>query len=311
MAKKVSTDVSKDIAVQSNALVRAIYALPAMDKKLILIAYSQVRKEDKELHEYIFDRQSIARALNREKDRNYDWLEQTCSHIFEHHLTFRIPDGGWEKTTWLSSAKYDPSKGTVSFVIQPRLKDYLLNLKNQFTVVPLDQALRLSGKYSIRILELLLQWKSLEKGGKWTVTFTVQELREMFELTDRYSSNKELRRRVIESAREEINEADIGLTLDVEPIKQGRSVTGFALRVQTYMRGAPRPIPKPSEEESEIEALGGEDRQRFMSILAELKSSQELLPLGGYISSFMRDQALQGEAFKRFQQERRKRRPTG
>ncbi len=302
--KKLAHPNTRDIVVQANTLVKSIYSLPALEKKLVMLAYSKIKKGDTELPDYTFDRTEVARILGREKDGNYEWLKSLCESVGKRPLTLPKPEGGWIVTNWLT-AEYKPRTGEIVFTCQAKLRDYFLDLKNQFTIVPLELALRLTGKYSIRILELVLQWQGTARNGRWVTELEIAELREMFMLNDSYKTTKEFKRNVIDRAVEEINLSDIGLTSNSEPVSRGRFIVGFKLTTQLYQIGVARATLPPTADDLEIDDLSTEDKTRYLLILADLKRDGELIPLAGYETMATRDAQLAHRALEQFKTEKK------
>lgn len=94
----------------------------------------------------------------------------------------------------------------------------LTALERQYTAYRAGEIVNLNSVYSVRIYEWLCQFRSTG----W-MKITVQELRDRLQLQETYSQFRDLRRRVIEHAVEEINRtADLDVKVTYQ--KKGRSV---------------------------------------------------------------------------------------
>ena len=77
-----------------------------------------------------------------QKELNFDSIENGCNYgIFKSEILellkkpFQIPeDEGW--TNWFSFLKY--KEGVIEYAFDERLKQYLLNLKNNNEIRPLN-----------------------------------------------------------------------------------------------------------------------------------------------------------------------------
>ncbi|WP_157723415.1 replication initiation protein, partial [Salmonella enterica] len=97
-------------------------------------------------------------------------------------------------------------------------------LKGQFTRVVVKNVSSLSSTYSIRIYELLQQFRST--GDR---TISLDDFRSILELEDKYSDFKILNRDLIKPAIAELNEkSDLAVT--VETVKKGRTVVALRFR---------------------------------------------------------------------------------
>jgi plasmid replication initiation protein len=121
---------------------------------------------------------------------------------------------------WLSSAEYHFKEGIVELCFDPKLKPFLLKLKEKFTAYSLQIAIKFDSAYSIRIYELLKQY---EKLGIRTIR--VEELKQYLgiEKNKAYKKYNNLKRKVILTAYEELKEkADI--YFEFEEKKKGRKI---------------------------------------------------------------------------------------
>jgi plasmid replication initiation protein len=101
---------------------------------------------------------------------------------------------------------------------------YLTQLKGQFTRVVIKNVSSLSSTYSIRIYELLQQFRST--GDR---TIALDDFRSMLNLDDKYQQFKDLNKLLLKPAIAELNEkSDLAVTF--ETIKQGRKVIALRFR---------------------------------------------------------------------------------
>jgi len=125
------------------------------------------------------------------------------------------PNGGYLQVSIAASAEYIPHERMVEIELSNKIKPYLINVTNTFTVYQLQTVLTLKSKYSKRIYQMLCQWQS----SGYFVT-TVSKLRSQFELEDKYDGFSMFKKKVLDVAQEELNETDKKFTYKVS--KQGR-----------------------------------------------------------------------------------------
>lgn len=110
-------------------------------------------------------------------------------------------------------------------VFHPDVLPYLIQLKNKFTQLELQELAKISGSfYSFRIFLLMLEWKD-----KGVVYKRIDDLRKEFGLQDKYHKFKDFRRWVLDTAVAEINEKtdwQVSYTLK----KTGRKFTHIELK---------------------------------------------------------------------------------
>ena len=194
---------------------------------------------------------------------------------------------------WIAEAVYNTGKLTIKPA--PSLKPYLLELRERFTIVPLEQAGKLRSIYSIRIYQFLKQYYNL---GSFDLN--VSEFREIFTLEKRYLKFYELRRCVLDVAKKELDEkADLTFTL--ETIRRGKTIFTLKFTIVTNKKKKNKEIDLPDaktksydnkQKNVQSDALPGEpclpntiiqkesealDRKIFNEFLEEVKENDKFI----------------------------------
>jgi plasmid replication initiation protein len=128
---------------------------------------------------------------------------------------------------WFSSLEYEPNAGEFTFRVSPEMKPFLLELADNFTLYRLADVYRFSSASAWKLYENLARWRS---AGKWEVS--LDELRELLGVAGKYPLWRDLRKRVIDPALEQIN-TQTDLTVVYEPTKRGRRFTGLSFAIRT------------------------------------------------------------------------------
>ena len=217
------------IAYKSNALIEASYKLTLQEQRFLLVCISRLKSgEDSpspdeqktmtitaaEFHDAFPDmgRQHAEARLKEAIDRLWD-----RSVIIKNEEKRRVPLGAVPGAVFQGEAKVDI---TFSDAIMP----YLTQLKGQFTRVVVKNVSSLSSTYSIRIYELLQQFRST--GDR---TIAIDDFRTMLAVEDKYQQFKDLNKMIIKPAIAELNEKS-DLVVTVETIKKGRTVVALHFR---------------------------------------------------------------------------------
>ena len=251
------------VVVQSNKLIEARYSLTVGEQRLIFAMASMIHPDDVDFFAYEMRVKDLAELLNFNLKYAYLEIDKITDRLMERVL--RIPDKkGWLKIGWVSSSRYDPEKGIVSFKFDPDLKPYLLKLKREFTKSKLLIMTQFQSIYSIRIYQLLKQYKGI--GYR---EFRVEELKEILGLKKtQYSAFKDFRRWVLNQAKKEFEKKDkagncnCDLTFILETIREGRKIARlkFIIVEQKYQASAFVPDivkkePKPKKPQTVQEQL--------------------------------------------------------
>jgi len=303
MTKKVAP-TPKDIVAQSNKLTMARYNLSAVQKKLVAMVFAKVRMEDEDFQEYEFKRQDVAELLGRESEHGYAWLKADCTKLLKQVAQLPNPEdpNGWILSTFFSTITYTESGKSVRFQPSPKMKPYFLKLQSEYTLLPLPYVMSLSGKYALRLLELVMQWWTIINAkGSFIIPVEVDELRAAWGVGKRYKDNRQLKQAVVNRAVLEVNAARLGFRIEVKTDRSGNrgAASKFDFKVTRLRKDDPVPVDPVTEDDETVEGLSAERRTLYEKILKEVRAEGDLFPLAGYSSEFMRDQAQQAEALKR------------
>ena len=211
----------KALVVKDNKLIEAHYKLTKLEQHIVLAMVSKIKKNDVEFKRYMM---SIKDFFGADYGSKYEEMKKATERLMQKIIKIREPDGLLQ-VAWLSSAKYYEGEGVVELEFSPRLKPYLLKLKEKFTAYELTNVIQFKSTYSIRIYELLKQYENIKSR-----TITLDELQAMVGTV--YPRYTDFRKNVIEIAEKELKEkADIYFTYN--PIKFGRRVNSIEFHIKT------------------------------------------------------------------------------
>lgn len=230
------------LVVKHNDLIEARYqAFTVVEQRIILMLLGQIQKNDTDFKTYLVTVSDFSKLtgipLNSSFYRN---LRDTIRGLMGK--TIHIQQGkSWLITNWLSSAKYVEGSGCVELSFDPKLKPYLLDLKEKYTRYQLDIAIQFKSQYSIRLYECLKKEAQIIKGYKHKSNFeqkySYEELRKIFALTEKeYLTFFNFRNRVLDPASKEVSDkSDLNIT-QVEYLKTGRKITHVCFYVTIRSR---------------------------------------------------------------------------
>jgi plasmid replication initiation protein len=126
---------------------------------------------------------------------------------------------------WVFHVKYREGQGCVELGFSPTVLPHLTMLNKEFTSYQLKQIGSLSSFYAVRLYELMSQFLKLGERS-----CTLDQLRQMLDLGDKYQDVKDMRKRVLDPALKEMN-ANTDLAVTAEPMRKGRKITGFSFTI--------------------------------------------------------------------------------
>lgn len=157
----------------------------------------------------------ISDFLTDEDDKNHSRIKAALKALHQKTFTYR-DDEVWECMSIISNPKIRLHSSRVSFIVNNKVWDVLLDFSRGFSRYDLEVAFSLESAYSMRFYEMFA-------GQEEPITYTIEALRKEFCLEDKYAMTKDFIRRVVESAKHELDmKSPVSFTYT--PIKEGRKI---------------------------------------------------------------------------------------
>ena len=217
------------VIAKSNALIqKARYKLTLQQQRIILYAISMIKPEDTELQEYQFDLRELCRDCGiTYNGNNYNHFKEAITTLASQVFWITKESGEQTLCHWITKARIDKNNTTVSIRLDEDLKPYLLELRNNYTL--LDKSiLKMKSAHSQRLYEILHSYRHL---GAFNTT--VSRLKELLFVADKYPEYKELKRNLLEKAIKEINALG-ELYIEYEEIRENRAVSEIIFYIKHY-----------------------------------------------------------------------------
>lgn len=236
-----------NIVSKANDLNLRAYQLSRTEQLLVLTIASLVQPTDEDFKTYTLYIKDFLELLGVSDQSKYIELPKLTRGLMTKVIEIKKPHSLLQ-VAWFSSAEHKPGEGVIEIEFSPKLKPYLLNLKENFVSYALQHVSKLVSKYSIRIYELLKQYQF-----KKSVTFEMNEFRDLIGLDDsiypRYSNMKP---KILLNSQKELSEKT-DISFDFEEIKTGRKVTDLKFYIKSNTRASVKPKVSSQEEVSVTE----------------------------------------------------------
>jgi len=213
---------------QSNKLIEASHTLTLNEKRLILAAASMIdpRKPLSKDGYFTIRADSFAEVFGIDVSHAYEALNEAASRLFERDIRSYAKNGKLvERLRWVFHVKYKEGQGCVELGFSPKILPHLTMLNREFTSYQLKQLGNLSSFYAIRLYELMSQFHKLGQRE-----CTLDQLRQMLDLGEKYKDVKDMQKRVLVPALKELN-THTDLTVTTEPRRKGRKIIGFSFSI--------------------------------------------------------------------------------
>ena len=254
-----------DLVVMDNAIINSAYSLSLNEQRLVLSAIAKIPKGVAVDGDTVYcvgredflklgvDSYTVAREIRTATkdlmkkslvvktplgEYEYQWLQAVFRFDREAEIKLRekFPNSGdleaymkgAKKLNFLEAIKKkaDDDDIVACLVFSQDVAIHLTDLKKNFTQFELEDLAGFGSTYSVRIYQLIMQFKST--GYR---KITINDLRYTLALGNKYPLVADLKRWVIDTAIAEINEKS-PYKVSYEMIKTGRKFTHLALRFQ-------------------------------------------------------------------------------
>jgi plasmid replication initiation protein len=212
--------MDKLVVYKDNYLIEASYKLTLVEQRLMLFCISKLNPQKPEQKQTIRVSEFLQQFQDMDKKSVYYQLQKAIDDIYERSIKVKDPKRTKE-FRWIQSKEYFSDKATAIIEFSNAVMPYLCQLEKQFTQYQLRNISAFKRTYSIRLYELLTQYRTLKKR-----LITVSDLRNLLLLDQKFSVWGELKRKVIDPSIEEINSKS-DLKIEYIMLKTGRAVTSI------------------------------------------------------------------------------------
>lgn len=246
---------------KSNDLVEARYKFDIWETRLFTRMLMMIERDDKDFHEYRVYLTDLIKDFGLDSSNaSYERLKMGAMKLMTKiiQVVRETKDGPMEFSTPIVVGvdnPLNPEPGDGEFIdmsFHPKMKPFLLELREKFTMYDVRNILKLPSSYSIRIYELLKQYEKIGR-RKFEITDLKRIIGAIEERKvkgkkvekDHYPLYGNFRQRVLLKAQKDLEEyTDIAFTFD--PIKKGRKYKWlvFHIKPNTPRKKFGEPEPK-------------------------------------------------------------------
>lgn len=218
------------VVYKANSLVVSRYDLSEQETKLILYGVAKlnpnVKTPSKVERTVVIPYTDYAKTMNMTDSQAWNNLNNAISTLMSRTIEIVNPDPNFpiEKVIfqWVNSAEFNRETQSVELVFSDEIQPYLFDLK-EFIKYKLDNVKSLNNKYSVQLYEMLLKSLGESKCNRKDVCFSLNEFKNLLMLDNNYPDYRELNRRVLKVAVNDINKNSdlrVKLTTKGRPVNQ-------------------------------------------------------------------------------------------
>ena len=222
-----------NLVVKTHHLNTVLQNLKLAEIRIVQLAVVDARETGKGLTAETplrIDALRYAEVFDTTRQNGYLMMKEAEDTLFNRRFSYIDDEGKLVKSRWLSQVRYLDDEGAIEVVFTPAVVQGITRIDGAeefFTKYLLEQTATMTSNYSVRLYELLVQWKQAKK----TPMFELQEFRGQLGVEDdEYKAMSNFKIRVLDLAVEEINEKS-DLNINYTQKKKGSKIIGFTFTV--------------------------------------------------------------------------------
>lgn len=218
----------RNSVTQDNQLIEASYTLTLNEKRLLLLGASKINPLDMPSKDEPLSFEVTAEewASRFPDDNPWRALRNAAKNMRGRFVTLHPKVGVVDELNWFDSVRYIEAEGRVKIRFGWSVSLRLAGMISEFTRIELTAVQQLRSFHSIRIYELVSQFRST--GYR---RISLADFRIAMDCVNTYPDMRELKRRVLMPALTDINEKS-DVQVICTDVKKGRKIIGFEFRTK-------------------------------------------------------------------------------
>ena len=224
-----------NLVVKTNQLNSALQNLSLPEIRIVQLAIVDARETntglttDKPLR---IDAMRYAEIFETTRQNAYMRMKDAEETLFNRRFSYVDERGKVVKSRWIQQVRYLDDEGAIELVFTVAVVNGISRIdgaEDFFTSYLLEQTAHMDSIYSVRLYELLVQWKT----AKNTPMFELEKFRDQLGVdAHEYKRMGNFKLRVLDLAVKEINEKS-DIKISYEQVKKGRVIIGFKFKILT------------------------------------------------------------------------------
>ncbi|BDD07461.1 replication initiation protein [Aureibacter tunicatorum] len=215
--------------VKSNKFINSRQPNISLNAQRVLIfAMAMIKPEDHILKAIDVPIRLVLGKSADDKLQGYDYkkVREAAKELMDLKIEVEGDDGAWEEINFIQKSSGKAGVSYISIKFSDDVREFLLDLKDNYTSYVLNSVYNFKNPYSLRIYELCKQYLKI---GKREIS--VDKLKFLLSIENKHNRWSNFKQNVIDKSCNEINEfSDILISFD--EIKTGRKITGLVFYIE-------------------------------------------------------------------------------
>lgn len=234
-------DDCKDIMLRNdttikwrNEAVNGKYTMTLMESRMVIALAAQIDKNSDDFDFLSISAKELGEFMQVGEENLYAVIKNTAKKLFARVLYFEeiVEDKkknkkpSWVLMHWFETLRYNRETARLEFRFSKDVKPLLLQVKKAYVQLQAKPIMGFKGKYTYRFLFFFTEW---EKKG--TKTISIADLKDQFQIVNKYAKPHDFHKKVVEPSLKEINKlTDYIVTSEL--IRTGRSYTHYKFTIK-------------------------------------------------------------------------------
>lgn len=234
-AKEIMINEEATIKMR-NEVVNGKYHLPLLEMRMLMALAGHISKNREGFECYSIPVKELAEFMMLNETTQYTVIRKLARNLRRRELFFEWfarPDSkkkSWLTTGWFDYIMYDDETMSIEYQFASKIEPMLLQVQKAYIQLQCKPLMAFKCMYSNRLLMLIMEWEKIQPRK-----ISIEELRDMFQLTEKYKLYADFKRFVMEPAIKEIN-AMSDFTVRVTPLKTGKSYTHYKFYIKRKVK---------------------------------------------------------------------------
>lgn len=216
---------NSNLATQSNKLIEAAYKMSLPAKRVMLMLLGQIHPAQQDVSKKVrIEAYDYAKKTGITLSQSYKDIQNGCRELMGTIIKIKdVLKRTTSECVVVSWMEYHENEGWLEATFTPWIEPYIRSLAHiGYTTIAIDDALKFKRFYTVRLYELLMQFK---KTGERHIK--IASLRQIFQIeSKKYERFADFRKWVLEPSLNEIK-SKTKWNADWKPIKTGRQITSL------------------------------------------------------------------------------------
>lgn len=211
-----------NLIYKDNKIINASYKVTLNEQRLILLAISLVNPLEKLTDDNVItvSASEYSSVFGGETFESFREIKAALELLSTRWIKVIDTDNQTTKISWITLQSQIISDQAIQLRFTKEIACFLSDFKGGFTKYELANIKNMKSIFSIRIYELLMQWKK-----KGSMTISIDDLRFRLEIESKgYDSFGNIKQKIIDPAILEINNTSNIFINEIELIKKGKPV---------------------------------------------------------------------------------------